>query len=57
MQYISVRPVARNGDVFSFYRNAGFRTLGKIKLFVELRAAAAGNWQSSIELWGCALDY
>jgi len=49
--------VARNSDVFSFYRDAGFRTLGKTELFMELRATAAGKWQSSIELWGCACDY
>jgi len=57
VRYLTVRPVARNSKVFSFYRDAGFGTLGKIELFMELRATAAGKWQSSIELWGCAFDY
>ena len=37
VRYLNVRPVARNWQAIQFYYAAGFRTLGFIELFQDLR--------------------
>jgi len=51
VQYLSVKPVARNTDAISFYHNIGFRGIGQIELFMELRDSDLEKWKHSIELF------
>jgi GNAT superfamily N-acetyltransferase len=57
IRYLSVRPVARNLDAISFFFEAGFRTLGHIELFMEVRSPASGDWKSGPDLFGHAFKY
>jgi GNAT superfamily N-acetyltransferase len=37
VRFLSVRPAARNREVFGFYHRLGFRALGCVELFMDLR--------------------
>lgn len=55
--YLSVRPVARNVEAIAFFFGAGFRALGHIELFVDLRPHFPGTWKPGPELFGCTFEY
>ena len=57
VRFLSVRPVARNVEAISFYVDAGFRTLGYIDLFVELRAGTGREWKPGISIHGHEFKY
>jgi GNAT superfamily N-acetyltransferase len=57
VRYLSVRPVARNEEAILFYHTVGFRTLGYIELFMDLKPEAPGDWKPGPELFGYAFDY
>jgi hypothetical protein len=57
VRYLSVRPVARNEEAILFYYTVGFRTLGYIELFMDLKPGAPGDWKPGPELFGYAFDY
>ena len=57
VRYLSVKPVARNLEAISFYYEAGFRTLGQVEMFMELRPSAPGTWKSGLELFGYSFEY
>jgi len=37
VRFLSVKPVARNREVFGFYHRLGFRALGAVELFMDLQ--------------------
>jgi GNAT superfamily N-acetyltransferase len=37
VRFLSVRPAARNSEVFAFYHRLGFRALGCLELFMDLK--------------------
>jgi GNAT superfamily N-acetyltransferase len=55
VRYLNVRPVARNWQAIKFYHAAGFRTLGFIELFQDLR----GEFQNEpgLEILGISFDW
>jgi N-acetylglutamate synthase-like GNAT family acetyltransferase len=54
---LSVKPVARNREAISFFRDAGFRTLGHIQLFMWLGDSSPDQWRKGPELFGKPFDY
>jgi ribosomal protein S18 acetylase RimI-like enzyme len=57
VRYLSVKPVARNVEAIAFYYDFGFRTLGEIEMFMDLRTPAPGTWKPGPELFGHAFKY
>lgn len=54
---LSVKPVARNEEAFSFFYRVGFKTLGHIQLFMWLGPRVPGQWKPGPVLFGKSLDY
>lgn len=52
VRYLNVRPVARNIEVVSFFYNSGFRILGQIELFMDLKSDDNTTWKPGPELYG-----
>ena len=57
LQYLSVRPVARNLEAVACFHSAGFRTLGHIDMFQELGPATGGPWKTGIAIHGRRFRY
>jgi len=57
VRFLSIKAVARNVEVIRFYYQVGFRTLGEIEMFMELRPAEFSSWKPGPEIFGCAFDY
>jgi len=57
VRYLQVRPVARNQAAVSLYHHFGFRTLGRVELFMELGQSAPGTWQPGPKLFGLSFEY
>jgi GNAT superfamily N-acetyltransferase len=51
LRSISIRPVARNALALHAFRQAGFRLLGHVELFLPL-GSAPRDWKQGIELHG-----
>jgi ribosomal protein S18 acetylase RimI-like enzyme len=56
VRFLSVRPVARNIEAFSLYYGAGFRTLGQVELFMELRQTGR-EWKPGIRIHEHDFEY
>ena len=56
-RFLSVRPVARNVEAISFFHDAGFRTVGHIDLFMELREDPEREWKPGIRIHGHDFKY
>ncbi len=52
VRYLSVRPVARNEEAIAFFYQSGFRLLGHIEMFMDLKAVKPDAWKSGIKLFG-----
>lgn len=57
MRYLSVKPVARNAKAISIFHSYGFRMLGHIEMFMELRPSERGKWKDGAELFGFSFRY
>lgn len=57
VRYLSIKPVARNVKAISFFYDSGFRTLGQVELFMDLRPPAPDAWKPGPELFGCSFEY
>jgi GNAT superfamily N-acetyltransferase len=55
--YLNVRPVARNREGISFFRDCGFRTVGHIQLFIPLGEGKEGVWKEGLEIFGEKFSY
>ncbi|MBD3236232.1 MAG: GNAT family N-acetyltransferase [Candidatus Eisenbacteria bacterium] len=57
IQYLSVRPVARNDRAMVCFHRAGFRQLGHIEMFRTLGEGPKGRWKPGVRLHGCDFRY
>ena len=57
LRYLSVKPVARNLEAIAFYYDFGFRTLGEIEMFIDLRTPLSDVWKPGPELFGHSFKY
>jgi GNAT superfamily N-acetyltransferase len=57
VRYLNVKPVARNLEAIAFYYDFGFRTLGEIEMFIDLRTPPSDVWKPGPELFGHSFDY
>jgi len=57
VRFLSVKPVARNIEAFSFFTALGFNTVGHIELFQELEGAGERQWMSGMKLHNKNLKY
>ena len=55
VRFLNIRPVARNWEAIQFYHAAGFRTLGFIELFQDLRGEFKAT--SGPEILGIPFDW
>jgi hypothetical protein len=44
-------------EAMCFFYDCGFRLLGKLELFMDLRPSAPGAWKPGPELWGLTLQH
>jgi GNAT superfamily N-acetyltransferase len=56
MKFLSVKPVARNVEVFAFYHHVGFRILGNVELFMDLQKGEDA-WAPGPELFNLRWFY
>jgi len=57
IRYLGVKPVARNLEAIAFYYDCGFRTLGEIEMFMDLRIPPSSIWKPGPELFGHSFKY
>jgi GNAT superfamily N-acetyltransferase len=57
VRYLNVRPVARNVKAISFFHRAGFRVLGHIELFIDMRSPEHDTWEPGPDLFGHSFKY
>ena len=57
VRYLNVKPVARNLEAIAFYYDFGFRTLGEIEMFIDLRTPLSDVWKPGPELFGHSFKY
>jgi GNAT superfamily N-acetyltransferase len=56
LKSLSIRPVARNAQALHSFRQAGFRLLGHVELFLPL-SDRERNWEDGIDLHGESYGY
>lgn len=54
VRLLSVKPVARNIPAIKFFYMHGFRNLGEVELFLDLRGH---KWELGPELFGCSFSF
>jgi N-acetylglutamate synthase-like GNAT family acetyltransferase len=54
IRFLCIKPVARNVTTIKFLHNQGFKTLGKIELFLDF---SDYKWKSGPKLFGCKFNY
>lgn len=57
IRYLSIRPVARNRQAIALFHRAGFRRLGRVEMFTDLRADARSGQGPSIRFFGRRFGY
>ena len=57
VRFLSVRPVARNVEAFSFFVQAGFNIVGHTDLFQDLGRPGARKWKAGIVIHNQQLRY
>jgi len=57
IKYLSIRPVARNKNAMKIFYEMGFKTLGNIELFMNLKEEERKKWKTSIEIHDIPFEY
>lgn len=57
MQFINVRPVARNIEAIAFFHREGFRVLGRLELSIPLEPSAFPDLSHAIDVHGLRFSY
>lgn len=57
LRYLSIRPVARNLEAISLFYGAGFRMLGHVEMFMDLRSKPQASWKPGPELFGHSFEH
>ena len=57
VEYLSIRPVARNVEAIQCFYRAGFSFLGHIDMFLDLTEEGIQGWKDGITIHGHAFHY
>lgn len=57
VEYLSIRPVARNVEAIKCFHRAGFSLLGHIDMFIDLTEEGGEGWKDGITIHGYAFRY
>lgn len=57
VDYLSIRPVARNVEAIQCFHRAGFSLLGHIDMFIDLTEESDEGWKDGITIHGHAFRY
>ena len=57
VEYLSIRPVARNVEAIKCFHRAGFSLLGHIDMFLDLTEESDAGWKDGITIHGYAFRY
>jgi GNAT superfamily N-acetyltransferase len=57
VEYLSIRPVARNVEAINCFHPAGFSLLGHIDMFLDLKEESSGDWKDGVTIHGQAFRY
>ena len=57
VEYLSIRPVARNVEAINCFHRAGFSLLGHIDMFLDLTEQSDEAWKEGIAIHGYAFRY
>jgi len=57
VKYLSIKPVARNTDAIAFYYKLGYRKIGQIEMFVDLKPSKHQQWKDGIDLFHMKFQY
>ena len=57
VEYLSIRPVARNVEAIKCFYLAGFSLLGHIDMFIDLTEESDKGWNDGITIHGYAFRY
>jgi len=57
VRFLSIKPVARNIEAFSFFTGQGFNNVGHIELFQELDGSGKRQWVSGMKIHTIDLKY
>jgi ribosomal protein S18 acetylase RimI-like enzyme len=57
LQYLCIRPTARNVDALRLYASLGFRLVGQIELFQDLRPQEGRVWKDGLRIFDTKLGY
>ncbi len=56
LRFLGVRPVIRNEAAIPWFHRSGFRKLGQVDLFMDLRPEEGRTWRPGPTLAGCAFE-
>jgi N-acetylglutamate synthase-like GNAT family acetyltransferase len=56
LQYLNVRPVARNVEAIRFFVSSGFAVAGRVELFMDLQEPNK-NWKEGLSLHGLNIRF
>ena len=54
VKYLNVRPVARNAEAITFFKEMGFENIGRVELFMDF---SDKKWRKGIELHDVPFKY
>jgi len=54
---LCVKPVARNVEALSFFRQGGFGVVGHVQLFMDLGTIPLGTWKPGLDILGHSFEY
>lgn len=57
VQYLSIKPVARNVEAIQCFHRAGFSLLGHIDMFLDLTDESGQGWKDGVNIHGYAFRY
>ena len=57
VEYLSIRPVARNVEAIKCFHSAGFSLLGHIDMFLDLTKESDEGWKDGITIHGHTFRY
>ena len=57
VEFLSIRPVARNVEAIQCFHRAGFSLLGHIDMFLDLTEKSDQEWKDGVTIHGYAFRY
>jgi len=56
-KYLNIRPVIRNVDAIRMFHKIGFKNIGRIELFMDLKEEEVRKWKSDLRLFDIQFYY